>query len=201
MSNDEVASINSALSKKYVTFLEKGGTMIVRKVYAPKYCQNPNVYTGKRYLHMKIRKVFALCLSLLMVCCALWAAIPQARAAEVTPVQTEMYGRTALVSLDNSTALLYAYDQLVKGIGASQQEISVYDGKNPISIDEISIVLDAYGRDHTYHFWLGNSYSISYNSTSILKVLPAYIMEGAALEEAKIFFGLVKMGKNATIIN
>ena len=137
---------------------------------------------------MKIRKVFALCLSLLMVCCALWAAIPQARAAEVTPVQTEMYGRTALASLDNSTALLYAYDQLVKGIGASQQEISVYDGKNPISIDEISIVLDAYGRDHTYHFWLGNSYSISYNSTSILKVLPAYIMEGTALENAKTAF-------------
>ena len=137
---------------------------------------------------MKIRKVFAICLSLLMVCCALWAAIPEARAAEVVPVQTEMYGRKALSGLSNSKALLYAYDQLVKGIADSKAEISVYNGTNPITMDEIRIVVDAYGRDHTYHFWLGNSYSASYNSTSVLKVLPNYIMTGASLESAKIAF-------------
>lgn len=137
---------------------------------------------------MKLRKLFALCMALLLVVCALGAVIPEASAAEVTAVQTPMYGRTALAALPNSQALLYAYDQLAKGVEESQTEISVYDGVHPISLEEIQMVMDVYGRDYTYHFWLGNQYSISYNSTSILKVIPTYIFTGAALDSAKQSF-------------
>ena len=137
---------------------------------------------------MKLRKLFALCMALLLVVCALGAVIPEASATEITPVYTQMYGRQALAALPNSQALLYAYDQMAKGVEESQTEISVYDGVHPISLEEIQTVMDVYGRDYTYHFWLGNQYSISYNSTSILKIIPTYIFTGAALDSAKQSF-------------
>ena len=98
------------------------------------------------------------------------------------------YCRAALATQPNATALLYAYDQIVAGVEASLGEIKVYNDTDPITAEEMRIVVDAYRRDHTEHFWFGNEYKMSYNSTSILKVIPTYTMEGAALEEARRAF-------------
>lgn len=102
--------------------------------------------------------------------------------------EVEYYGRKALSSLKNADALLYAYDQFAAGVEASEATISVYNGTNAISLDEIKLVIDTYTRDYAHHFWLGNSYSISKNSTTVLSVFPKYTMSGAQLESAKQSF-------------
>lgn len=109
-----------------------------------------------------------------------------AEAAQVTLVGVSMYGRSALAALPNADALLYAYDQIAEGVENSSSQIDVYDGVHKISLEEIQTVMDAYGRDYTYHFWLGNSYSISYASQDdIRKILPSYILSGSALDQAR----------------
>ncbi len=100
----------------------------------------------------------------------------------------EYYGRSALAELTNADALLYAYDQIVKGINDSEAEINVYDGTNAITIQELNTVFDAYRRDHAEHFWLGNSYGISYSPETVLSLKPSYIMSGDALNTAKEAF-------------
>ena len=98
----------------------------------------------------------------------------------------DYYGRTALAKLPNSEALLFAYDQLAEGIEAANERISVYNGKNYISLDELQTVMDAYRRDYVQHFWLGNNYSISYiDSSRMLDVIPSYIMSGDTLAAAR----------------
>ena len=72
------------------------------------------------------------------------------------------YCREALKSLPDSDKLIYAYDKIVEGVSVSASEISVFNGADNISIDELKIVYDAYRRDHAEHFWLGNSYTYSY---------------------------------------
>ncbi len=100
----------------------------------------------------------------------------------------EYYGRAALATLPNSGALLFAYDALASGIEISQEKISVYDGKNPISQSEMQMVFDAYRRDRTEHFWLGNSYTMSTSELTVHSVTPKYIFEGAALAAARAEF-------------
>ena len=96
------------------------------------------------------------------------------------------YGRYALSLMDNSTALLYAYDKITDGIEKSYDEISVYNGTSKISKEEIETVFDAYRRDHAEHFWLGSTYTMTHNSQTILKIKPTYIMSGAVLENARL---------------
>lgn len=100
------------------------------------------------------------------------------------------YGRYALSQLSNAKALLYAYDKIVEGVENSEERIYVYDS-TPISIDEIFVVMDAYYRDHTEQFWMGNSYSISYNSKTVISISPQYIMSGDKLDKARNEFKCV----------
>lgn len=100
----------------------------------------------------------------------------------------DYYGRAALSRMDNSAALLYAYDQVVKCVENSYERISVYNGRNRLTVDELRVVVDAYRRDYAHHFWLGNTYRYSYNSRTILDYIPSYLMEGRELEEAKVKF-------------
>lgn len=100
------------------------------------------------------------------------------------------YGREALSKLDNKDALLYAYDQIVAGVEISAEEIAVVKDDFAISLKEIEMVFDAYVRDHTEHFWLGNSYGRSYNSATVLTIQPSYILSGSELEAAKEEFEL-----------
>ena len=98
------------------------------------------------------------------------------------------YGRNALASQTNKDALLYAYDKIVLGVENSAESISIYNGTNPITQDEIKTVFDAYRRDHTEHFWLGNEYSIRYNTETVLSLTPGYTMSGKDLEMSKTAF-------------
>ncbi len=104
----------------------------------------------------------------------------------------EYYGREALLSLANKEALLFAYDQIVRGVESSAESISVFNGVNPITKEELETVFDAYRRDHTEHFWLGNGYTISYDSTTAVahSIAPTYTLSGAALESAKTAFNV-----------
>ena len=98
------------------------------------------------------------------------------------------YGRQQLAGLPNSVALLYAYDQIVAGVEVAEATIFIYDGVHAISAEELVMVMDAYRRDYAHHFWIGNSYSYSYNSTTCTKMVMQYILTGSALEEARTAF-------------
>lgn len=100
----------------------------------------------------------------------------------------DYYGRSALEDLPNAQTLIYAYDCIVEGVERSEESISVHNGTTPITTDEIKTVIDAYRRDHTEHFWLGNSYSMSYTEETVLSVKPTYIMSGEELEVARAEF-------------
>jgi len=97
----------------------------------------------------------------------------------------QYYGRQQLATLPNSTALLYAYDQLAAGVETSAENIAVYNGTDAITQAEFEMVMDAYRRDYAHHFWLGNSYQILSDATSVVSILPTYIMAGTDLEAAK----------------
>lgn len=105
--------------------------------------------------------------------------------AQAAATSVDYYGRNALSALSNSTALLYAYDQLAAGIADSAESITIYNGTDPITKKEFQTVLDAYTRDYAHHFWLGNSYQISLNSTTVVRFLPSYTVTGSELEAAK----------------
>ena len=100
----------------------------------------------------------------------------------------EYYGRNALTGLANKDALLYAYDRIVLGVENCAENISIYNGTDPITKDEIKTVFDAYRRDHTEHFWLGNGYSMRCNAETVLSVTPGYTVSGTELEAAKTAF-------------
>lgn len=116
-----------------------------------------------------------------------YAAFAKERAAAAN---TEYYGRAALAEMPNSTALLYAYDQITAGVAACETEISVYNGTNAITKDEFKVAFVSYLRDHPEHFWLGNTYSYYFNHTdgTVRSLLPIYIMSGTELEAAKAAF-------------
>lgn len=102
------------------------------------------------------------------------------------------FGREALATLANKDALLYAYDQIVMGVEACLDKITIYPAwKAPsLTIAELQMVMDAYTRDHTENFWLGTKYSISYKKSSGLAtaVKPQYTMSGATLTTARANF-------------
>lgn len=98
------------------------------------------------------------------------------------------YGREALSALENAEAYLFAYDMIVSGVEKSAAEITVFDGRNALSKDELHMVFDAYLRDHVEHFWIGSTYNYTYNSESVQTVKPSYIMSGEELELAKVAF-------------
>ena len=98
------------------------------------------------------------------------------------------YGRSALETLSNATALLYAYDAIAAGVEAAQDVIYVYNGTDPITQDELAMVYDAYRRDYAHHLWIGNTYSMGYTSVSVVNVSMPYLMSGEALTAARQAF-------------
>lgn len=136
-----------------------------------------------------LKKLFALVciLTCLLACTPLclptWAAEDNGSASALP-----YFGREALAAMDNSTALLYAYDSIVSGVDEYKEEIFVYDGKNAISVEEIQTVFDAYRRDHTEQFWLENSYSVTHNETVVNSLIPKYTFTADELPAARIAF-------------
>lgn len=97
-------------------------------------------------------------------------------------------GEKAISEMANSEALLYAYNQLIEGIENAQEEIMVYNGADPISQAEVEMVFDAYRNDHAEHFWLGNTYSMSLDDSTIYAIYPQYLFSGDELINAKAEF-------------
>ena len=104
---------------------------------------------------------------------------------ERTPVRTsDYYGRYALSQMPNSTALLYAYDQIASAAARNSASVTVYDGYHPISIDELQTVYDAYRRDYVEHFWIGSQYSYSYNAQTVVEFHLTYLTASSAESNA-----------------
>lgn len=99
----------------------------------------------------------------------------------------EYYGRSVLESM-NKPALLYAYDQIVAGVEDAKTEISVYNGAQYITTDEVRLVMEIYRLDYAHHFWLDGRYGVFYNSQTALAVHPTYLLTGNNLTEAKARF-------------
>ena len=139
-----------------------------------------------------IRRV--LCLALCVILVVLAVPTGEVRAAELDAgLYDQMdigdfYGRNALKTLDNGAVLVYAYDRLLEGINLAEPSIKVYDGTNPISKEELYIVMDALTRDLMGDFWYDGTYSMSYNNKTIINVMPVYNMKGAALKDAVAAF-------------
>ena len=140
-------------------------------------------------------KKFTAALAVLSVIISL-AVIPsqaQESTSQDSPSQNEVvyYGRGALSKLERADVLLYAYDALVEGVEESSHFITVWDGENAITTDELKMVMDAYLRDHTEHFWLDKTYSLSHpknNPDIVYDVAPDYILKGEALSVARARF-------------
>ena len=131
-----------------------------------------------------------------LVLCAVMAASLSltALAADGAPAsaaieEPEYYGRAALSLLNNSEALLYAYDRSVEGVEAASTKITVYNGVNPFSEDDLNIVFDAYTRDYTQHFWYDYVQYYWPTSTGIInEIFPQYTMTGSELLKARAEF-------------
>lgn len=111
-----------------------------------------------------------------------YSTIAVSSADEVT---VDYYGRTALSTLDNSDALVYAYDQIVDCIENRREEALVTTGSYTLSVEELKTVYDAYRRDHPEHFWLGNSYNYAIMGDSVVKIVPTYL--SFTLEQIEAF--------------
>ena len=127
----------------------------------------------------------------IFLCCVLLLGVlsgitPSVQAAP--SVATSYYGREQLAQLNNASALLYAYDQIVAGVESAAEQIQVYDGTNTISTAELETVMDAYLRDHTEHFWIGDSYTTTSSGGTCRSIKPKYSMTGAALKQARTAF-------------
>ena len=146
----------------------------------------------KKHIQMRVVNIFLTAILLI-------GMVPMAAFAETTdnyytfalisqPV--EYYGRTALGNLANAAALQYAYDRIVSGIASSAETIVVSNSTNKLTVEELKTVFDAYRRDHTEHFWLGNAYSYSFDSVNgtVIGLKPTYTMSGDKLTQAKTAF-------------
>lgn len=99
--------------------------------------------------------------------------------------EKDLYGREALKGLSNAGVLVYAYDQIAAGVEQLLEQIAVTDGEHAITVEELQTAMDAYRRDYTHHFWLGNSYSILSQGGEIVAIRPQYLMSGEDLTAAQ----------------
>lgn len=139
---------------------------------------------------MKKRLMIALCCLVLLV--QLLPIVPLAETVDKgLPTLTSdiYYCRQQLETLDNSEALLFAYDNIVAGVDACAAEIKISNEQYQISPAEFELVLEATRRDHTEQFWMGTSYTpYIYDETVVDKIVPTYTMTGEALQDAKAAF-------------
>ena len=90
------------------------------------------------------------------------------------------YGRVALAEEPNADSLLFAYDQIVAGVAVAATEINLYDRK--VSIDELSMAMEAIRSDYPEFFWMGSRSSYSDSGSYVRTVYFQYTKTGQALE-------------------
>ena len=130
-----------------------------------------------------MKRITKKAISLLLTFLMLVSMFPMTVLAEDDVEQAaDSYGRRILASMDNSEALLYAYDSIVAGIEAAESSINVYNGVNAISIEEFLMVMDIYGRQNPQHFWVGDSFGYGLTNGSVSRLSPTYLWTGDSLE-------------------
>lgn len=132
-------------------------------------------------MNLTLRKALTFLLALVLVL----GMIPCSQAATEAKDNDFYYGRSALATMDNAQALLYAYDQLAIGIGAVQARITVRDGDTHLSPDELVMVLEVYLRDHPEVFWFGNRYGYSTSGGNVVHFIPTYTYTGETLAQMR----------------
>jgi len=137
---------------------------------------------------MKKRLMIALCCLILLV--QLLPVVPMADTVAIDEIPQDLYYcREQLKTLDNSEALLFAYDNIVAGIDACAEEIVISNKQYKVTKEEFTMVLEATRRDHTEQFWMGTSYTPYTNAYNIVeKIVPTYKMTGEELADAKVAF-------------
>ena len=124
----------------------------------------------------------------LILCVALALSLlppTAAKAANTEEPEIPYYGRYALSTMERADAYLYAYDQITAGVEETTEAIDVFNDKDYLSRDELTMIVNVYQSDHGEHFWFGNSYSYSMSSQTVYLVFPNYTMTGAQLTQAK----------------
>ena len=137
---------------------------------------------------MKKRLLIALCCLVLLL--QILPIVPMAETNAVWEVEQDLYYcRQELGKLQNGEALLFAYDNLVKGFDAADETIVVGNSKHKLTEDEFKLVMDSVRRDHTEYFWLDRVYKYQPDSYGyIIEMSPEYLFEGEALERARVAF-------------
>ena len=138
---------------------------------------------------MKKRIMIALCCLVLLV--QLLPIVPMAETVDAGMPAYDSdiyYCREQLKTLENSDALLFAYDSIVAGIDACAEEIIVSNNQHKISPAEFEMVLEATRRDHTEQFWMGGTYTPNEDGYVFWSMKPTYLMKGAELQDAKAAF-------------
>ncbi len=137
---------------------------------------------------MKKRLMIALCCVVLLV--QFLPIVPMAETTEAWAIDQDLYYcRAELAKYPNSADLLFAYDNIVAGINASAEKITISNGEHNLSEAEFKLVMDSVRRDHTEQFWLARGYSFKPNSQGyITEMTPTYLMQGEALKNAKVAF-------------
>ncbi len=133
---------------------------------------------------MKIfKRLFAITVSLLII--AMLLPTPALAADE-----PKRFGRDILAEMDNSSALLYAYDKLVEGCKNTKSSISVEKSGATLHEAEFKTVYRLMRLDYPEYFWLGMSYgySVKGGTDIVVSASPDYSMTGAALSTAKTKF-------------
>ena len=136
---------------------------------------------------MKKRLLIALCCLVLLL--QMLPIVSMAETVDKGAVPNDLYYcREALKTLENSEALLFAYDSIVAGIDACAEEITVSNNQYQISPAEFEMVLEATRRDHTEQFWMGSVYTPIHDGEVFWSMKPTYTMTGAELQDAKAAF-------------
>lgn len=137
------------------------------------------------------KKRFIIALFCLVLLMQLLLIAPMAETATAAQIPQDLYYcREQLKTLDNSEALLFAYDNIVAGIDACAQEIEISNYRYRVSPAEFEMVLEATRRDHTEQFWMGTTYTpyVNHSGTVIEKMVPTYSMTKEEVADAKVAF-------------
>ncbi len=103
---------------------------------------------------------------------------------DISPIHpSEYYGRVWLSKQTNGEKLLKTYDEMVAGVGARQDTVSLSAG---VSVSEFFTVWNCLHSDYPDYFWLGHSYRYSYNSGgAVTAVKPEYTLSKSEIPGAQ----------------
>ena len=99
------------------------------------------------------------------------------------------YGKTIISKMDNSAALINAYNKLYDGAKGLKKEISLVHGSYKINAAELKVVYDVIMDDHPELFYLSGAYGYKFYPTAqsqeITEVKPEYTMTDAQISTAR----------------